>query len=138
MHGMKSRRRLARELCALLASGALVGSGIATAADPAPPAEEVSDGSAADSALHEDENPKFGLTLAQRKAVFLELAAAERRAEREAESANIDPPESMEQVDLTQRLALEYKDAVAEKHGLTREQAVALSVEGVESSWDVE
>ena len=130
---MKSSKRirdcLAHGLLALAAMCLLASSGVALAADPAPPAG----GAAA-----EARDLKLGLTLAERKAVFLELAEAERRAEREAASANSDAPESMAEVDLAQRLSLEYKDAVAKKHGLTREQAIELSVEGFEGGWPVE
>ncbi len=125
------RDRLARGLLALAAMGLLASSGIALAGDPEPPASEAAGEAGAD-------DLKLGLTLAERKAVFLELAAAERRAEREAASADSDTPESMAEVDLAQRLSLEYKDAVAQKHGLTRKQAVELSVEGVEGGWPVE
>ncbi len=127
-------RCLAVGIGALLVSGVLAGSGLSNASDPEPPAEEVS----AAAAPETEGDRKFGLTLAERKAVFLELAAAERRAEAEAESEVHDPPESMAEVDRAQRLAQKYRDSVAAKHGLTREQAVALSVEGMESEWDVE
>lgn len=123
------RDRLGQGLLALAVAFPLTSSAVALAADSKTPAS----GAAAEAS-----DVKLGLTLAKRKAVFLELAAAERRAEREAASAHSDDPESMAEVDLTQRLSLEYKDAVAKKHGLTREQAVELSVEGARGGWPVE
>jgi hypothetical protein len=126
-------RRLLLGVGALLVSAVLAGSGLSSATDREPPVEGV-----AAAAAPENEDSKFGLTLAQRKAVFLELADAERRAESEAEAEVHDPPESMEEVDRAQRLAQKYKAAVAAKYGITNEQAVAVSVEGMESEWDVE
>jgi hypothetical protein len=127
-------RSLAVGLGSLLVAGVLVGPGASSGTDREPVAEGVS----AAAAEASEEDRKFGLTVAQRKAIFLELADAERRAEQEAESEVHDPPESMAEVDRAQRLAQKYKDAVAAKHGLTQEQAVAVSVEGMESEWDVE
>ncbi len=130
------QRSLAVGLGSLLVAGVLVGPGASSGTDREPVAEGVSAAAAAAEASEEDR--KFGLTVAQRKAIFLELADAERRAEQEAESEVHDPPESMAELDRAQRLAQKYKDAVAAKHGLTQEQAVAVSVEGMESEWDVE
>jgi hypothetical protein len=78
---------------------------------------------------------KFGLGLEQRKAVFLELAAAENRAEQEAAAAFKEDPESAGQNDLAQELATKYKTEVAAKHGLTVKQAVEISAEGFAQSW---
>jgi hypothetical protein len=125
-------RSLAVGLGSLLVAGVLVSSGVSSGTDQEPVAEGVA------AAAASEEDRKFGLTVAQRKVIFLELADAERRAEQEAESEVHDPPESMAEVDRAQRLAQKYKDAVAAKHGLTQEQAVAVSVEGVESEWRVE
>jgi hypothetical protein len=78
---------------------------------------------------------KFGLDLEQRKAVFLELAAAENRAEQEAAAAFEKDPESAGQVNLAQELGTKYKAGVAAKHGLTMKQAVEISAEGFARSW---
>lgn len=78
---------------------------------------------------------KFGLDLEQRKTVFVELLAAENRAEQEAAAAFEEDPESAGQVDLTQELSTKYKTEVAAKHGLTVKQAVEISAEGFLQSW---
>jgi hypothetical protein len=120
-------------MIALVAAAVLAGSSAVSAED-----HEPAESGSAEVGPANDDAPKFGLTLEQRKAVFAELADAERRAETDAESDVHEPPESMEQVDRTQRLAQEYKAAVAARHGLTQEQAVEISAEGMAEGWEVE
>ncbi len=78
---------------------------------------------------------RFGLTESQRKAVFAELAGAERRAEKDAAARAEGGPGSQSRTELAQRLSREYRAAVARKHGLTDEQLVLIGAEGFEKSW---
>jgi hypothetical protein len=78
---------------------------------------------------------RFGLSLAQRQAIFRDLMAADSRAEQEAAKRNETDPESEQDVDLTQRLSTQYRDAVARHYGLSMEQLVAIGAEGYEKDW---
>jgi hypothetical protein len=68
---------------------------------------------------------KFGLSEAQRKKVFGEIAQAEDRAYEEVPGGG-EPRE---------RLENKYKDALAAKYGLTGEQLSDISVEGLVKDW---
>lgn len=86
----------------------------------------------ADSAASET---KFGLTEAQRQAVFRDLAAADARATREAAQQFAGDPESEGQVAQADRLRARYEGEVAEKYQLDTSQLVLIQAEGYQESW---
>lgn len=77
------------------------------------------------------------LTEAQRKAVFADTLAAEDRGRKEADAKY--PPKDEASVDanaaLWRSLTEKYKNAVAAKHRISREQLRRIAVEGVEKKW---
>lgn len=90
---------------------------------PAPAADAVADGE------------KFGLSEAQRKDVFIALADAEDRAEREAAQQFEGNPESEGQVALTDQLLNRYRAEIARAHGLSEAQLVEIQAEGFRREW---
>ncbi len=83
----------------------------------------------------EQADEKFGLSEAQRKDVFTELADAEDRAEREAAAQFQARPESEAQATRTDQLLKRYRAAIAKAHGLTEGQLVEIQAEGFRKSW---
>jgi len=78
------------------------------------------------------------LSTAQRKACYMELVQAEDRAVAEAEAKyplNADPPNIDAHMTLRFSLIEKYEKAVADKYGITMEQAAAITVEGTEQGW---
>lgn len=76
-------------------------------------------------------------SVAQRKAIFIALAAASRRAEQEAAVASQASPESMAQDELTEKLTARYRAPVLAKYGITQKQAEEIVSEGYEEAWDI-
>ena len=77
------------------------------------------------------------LTEAQRRAIFREIGRALRRAETEADQKYRDSPQSMERIHFEENLSDEYKQEIAERHGLTRKELVMIGVEGFKKRWHV-
>ncbi len=113
--------RLAVALLLLAAGAAAEG-----ADPPAPSGAEAS-----------EPDQKFGLSEAQRKDVFVELADAEKRAEREAAQKFQARPESEAQAVLTDELLKRYRAAIGKAHGLSEQQLVEIQAEGYRKSWRV-
>lgn len=78
---------------------------------------------------------KFGLSEAQRQAVFRDLAAAEERAVQDAARQFETDPESEGQVALADRLRARYDREVGAKYQLDTQELVAIKAEGYEKSW---
>lgn len=72
---------------------------------------------------------EFGLSEDQRKQAFKEIVDAERKAAKEAMER--EPSDIDAQIDLEGELAKEYKNELAEKYNLTRDQLDAVSLDGV-------
>ena len=77
---------------------------------------------------------RFGLSELKRKQVFREIAASEDRATRDA-MARFPDSQFMKQIDLERKLGEKYKAAVAQKYGLTNDQLLKITVEGVKKGW---
>jgi hypothetical protein len=73
----------------------------------------------------ESKKEKFGLTAAERKEIFYELVRSEDRAYEDSE----DNPSEFG------KLRERYELEVIKKYGITKEQANAISVEGVQNNW---
>lgn len=80
-----------------------------------------------------DEGERFGLTLAERKEAFLDLVAAERRANDEAMARH--PEDLVRQAELQGSLMDEYKGSVRTKYAINEEQESQLVVEALEQHW---
>ena len=78
---------------------------------------------------------RFGLSEAERKAVFKELAQALKRAARETRERYGEKYQSIEAAMYQDRLAEQYKDEIGAKHGLTHKQVMELVAEGYVKSW---
>ena len=76
---------------------------------------------------------RFGLSEEKRKGIWKELVLVEDRAMEEALEQY--PEEFEKQVEMERRLIDDYKNKLAEKYELTREQLQEISVEGVEKDW---
>lgn len=76
---------------------------------------------------------RFGLSEEKRKQIWKELVLMEDRAMEE--TIQRYPQDIKKQAEMENRLIDEYKDKLAEEHGLTREQLDEISVEGVEKDW---
>lgn len=85
-------------------------------------------------ALSSAPEQRFGLSEAERKEVFREVAAAEDRATREA-MALVPDSDIMKQIELERKLTQKYKAEVARKYGLTEDHLLKISVEGVKKGW---
>lgn len=85
-------------------------------------------------ALSATPEKRFGLSEAQRKQVFREVADAEDRATREA-MARVPDSQIMKQIELERELTEKYKAEVARKYGLTKDHLLKISVEGVRNGW---
>jgi hypothetical protein len=75
----------------------------------------------------------LGLSEEARKAIFFELVRSEDRALVDAEKA--EPSDLMKHLALERSLQEKYKDELASKHSLTREQLSQIGVEGVRKRW---
>jgi len=76
---------------------------------------------------------RFGLSEEERKQIWKEFVSAEDRATEEALEEY--PKEFEKQVEMERRLNDDYKNKLAEKYELTREQLQEISVEAVEKDW---
>jgi len=85
-------------------------------------------------ALSAPAQDKFGLSEAQRKELFREIAGAEDRAMSEA-TARYRNSDIMKQIDFERSLEDKYKADVMRKYGVTKEQAFKVTVEGVKKGW---
>lgn len=85
-------------------------------------------------ALSHAPEERFGLSEEKRKRVFREIAAAEDRAMREA-MAQVPDSQIMKQIDLERELRDTYKAKVVQHHGLTNDQLLKITVEGVKKGW---
>ncbi|MBX3493405.1 MAG: hypothetical protein KF899_10605 [Parvibaculum sp.] len=85
-------------------------------------------------ALSNAPEDRFGLSEDQRKRVFRETVASENRATKEA-MARVPNSELMKQIQLEGELMEKYKGEVARKYGLSEEQMLQISVEGIKSGW---
>ena len=81
---------------------------------------------------------RFGLTEDQRRAVYVELILAERKATKGAEAKY---PLGQEGVDLKEHMALmyklneQYRATIAKKYSLTEDQLFKIGGEGFEAQW---
>ncbi len=85
-------------------------------------------------ALSQTPEERFGLSEQRRKQVFGEIAAAEDRATRNAR-ARVPDSQIMKQIDLERELGEKYKGKVAQQYGLTSDQLLKITVEGVKKGW---
>lgn len=76
---------------------------------------------------------KFGLSETKRMQIFKEIIRAEDRATAEAESRY--PSDILKQIDLEAELKENYKDELAKKYGLTRDDLKNIGVEGIVNHW---
>ncbi len=76
---------------------------------------------------------KFGLTEAERQEAFMELARLEKKATDEAIERY--PSDINKQIDLEGELQEKYKDELAARYSLTRDQLQSIMVEGVTNQW---
>ena len=76
---------------------------------------------------------KFGLREEQRREVFREIARLEKKATDEA--IQRFPSDINKQIDLETKLDEKYKDELAAKYQLTRDQLQSIMVEGVKNLW---
>lgn len=74
---------------------------------------------------------------AQRRAIFREVGRALRKAETQADERFRDEPQSMERVHFEENLSDQYKQEIAERHGISRKELVKISVEGFKKRWHV-
>ena len=84
--------------------------------------------------------PRFGMSESKRKEIWRGIVLAEDRATKKAEQRYpIKPGDGMSQIerqiDLQRSLQKKYKDALARKHGLTRQQLDEIMTEGVKKDW---
>lgn len=77
---------------------------------------------------------RFGLSEQRRKQVFREIAASEDRATRDAR-ARFPDSQIMKQIDFERKLGEKYKAAVAQKYGLTNDQLLKITIEGMKKGW---
>ena len=85
-------------------------------------------------ALSQAPEERFGLSEERRKQVFREIAAAEDRAMREA-MARVPDSQINEQINLEREHEDKYKAMIAQQYGLTDEQLLKITVEGVKKGW---
>ena len=78
---------------------------------------------------------KAGPTETERKQIFRELHAAEKRATREAGERFKDDPQGMRRVEYEGELERRYRAEVAKKHGVSEKQLVLIGAEGFEKGW---
>lgn len=84
--------------------------------------------------LSQTPEERFGLSEQRRKQVFREIAAAEDRATRDAR-ARVPDSQIMKQIDLERELGKKYKAKVVQQYGLTNDQFLKVTVEGVKKGW---
>ena len=87
-------------------------------------------------ALSRTPEERFGLPERKRKRVFREIATAEDRATRDA-MARVPNSQIMKQIHLEGELREKYNAKVAERHNLTKDQLLKITVEGVKKGWPV-
>ncbi len=78
------------------------------------------------------------LTLAQRRACYWDLVAAQDRAVAEAEAAyplDADPPDIEAHLALRASLTEEYEAAVRDEYDITAAQLAAIAEEGIQAGW---
>lgn len=81
---------------------------------------------------------EFGLAVEQRMKIFREIIAAERRATSDADE-RISPEKDVKgNAALWSELTETYKNELAERHSLTREQLDQIGSEGVTQQWPME
>lgn len=85
-------------------------------------------------ALSQSPEERFGLSEQRRKQIFCELVAAEDRATRDA-MARVPDSQIMKQIDLERELGEKYEAMVAQQYGLTNDQLLKITVEGVKKGW---
>lgn len=85
-----------------------------------------------------DAGDRFGLDTATRKQVFKEIVAEERKAVNEGIAKYPTPADLDKQLDLENQLKEQYKQALAERYNLTREQLDQIGVEGVTGNWPMD
>jgi hypothetical protein len=85
-------------------------------------------------ALSSEPEERFGLSEESRKRLFSEVFQAERRATAEA-GTTVPDSDFRRQGKLQSELAERYTAEVAEKHGLSREDLDAISIEGIIKGW---
>ena len=77
---------------------------------------------------------RFGLSEQKRKRVFREMGADDHKAMRKAR-ARFPDPQFLKQFDLASKLEEEYREELAAKYSLTRDQLREIMVEGVTMGW---
>jgi len=85
------------------------------------------------SRLGETPQEKFGLTEGERKEIFKEIARVETKATDDA--IKRFPNDFNKQFKLESNLQEKYKDELAAKYSLTRDQLKAISIEGLTNRW---
>lgn len=85
-------------------------------------------------ALSQAHEVRFGLSEQRRKQVFREIVSAEDRATRDA-MARVPDSQIMKQIALERELGKNYKSKVAQQYGLTNDQLLKITVEGVKKGW---
>lgn len=85
---------------------------------------------------------RFGLSESKRKEVWRGIVLAEDRATKKAEQRYpIKPGDGMpqieRQIDLQRSLQKQYKEVLAKRHGLTRQQLDEIMIEGVKKDWPI-
>lgn len=83
--------------------------------------------------LGEKPQEKFGLTESERKEIFQELVRIEKKATEE--SMKRFPSDINKQIDLERKLQERYREELAEKYSLNRDQLQSIMAEGVRKRW---
>ena len=84
--------------------------------------------------LSQKPEDRFGLSEQKRKRVFREMGADDRRAMRKAR-ARFSDAQFLKQFDLSSKLEEEYREELAVKYNLTRDQLRDIVWEGVTMGW---
>lgn len=84
--------------------------------------------------LSQGPEERFGLSEQKRKEVFRSIAVAEDRATREA-IARVPDSQIIKQVDVERALGEKYKMEIAGRYGLTEDQLLEITLEGVTNGW---
>lgn len=77
---------------------------------------------------------RFGLSEDERKKVYREIIAAEKRSDREA-TAKYPPAEFRKVIEMEQELNRKYKASIAKEYGLTTDQLSKIGIEGLQKKW---
>ena len=83
--------------------------------------------------IGQEPEEKYGLPEAKRKRIYKEIITAERRATDEAMERA--PADINKQIDLERELAEKYKDELARKYNLSKDQLFSIGIEGVTNQW---